>query len=106
MNPAETNRQPKFARTLERAQQTHKHARSTLELAERLADELVGSAPQPPSPEGERPVPGNLADRLDEVIVATDRCIDRIENHLARLAAEMQLGPAPEGPRHGVAIAR
>lgn len=107
--PVETNRQPKFARAIERAQSTHKHARSLLELAERLTSELIGSAPQPPASDiaAERAVPGNVADQLDDIILSIDRCVDRIEMHLSRLGGEMVPGgPVAEPPRRPVAIER
>ncbi len=104
--PGEISRQPKFARVMERAHQTHKHAHIVLELAERLGAELIGSAPQPPQPEPEEsPVPGSLVDQLDRLVVLIDRTVDRIETHLARLAAEMT-DTGPQTPRRPVAIER
>lgn len=106
--PAEATRQPKFSRALERAGQTHKHTRSVVDLAERLTAELVGSAPQPPGPtiEGERAVPGNVADQLDDLILSIDRCVDRIEMHLIRLAGEMVPGVPGAEPSRPAAFAR
>ena len=50
-------------------------------------------------------MPGSLVDQLDRLVVLIDRTVDRIETHLARLAAEMT-DTGPQTPRRPVAIER